>query len=348
MTSEIFYPPIDVAGAPFEMGYSHGRQLQPRIRKSIAGLRTVVGAEAYETSWDDLQHTCAYCERMAPDLVQEMRGIAEGAGVDFRDVFKINAHLELVVWKRLVFNERLQAPASACSSHAVATDAEILLGWNGDDWKGWLDCAAVVRGHPTDGDPFLYWSWAGTVGRPGLGSHLALGANTLPSKRWRADGLLYNLMSRRLLTSRTAEEAVGQFKTYTCCSGMNYLIADEAGHLINVESHPDGYAQLYPQDLGPENYILHTNCYLDTELVAGEAPEVTCSRLAAARRLYKAHQPTDVAGVRAVQSDHTGSVCQHFEDHGTIVSFVAEVRNKRIHVVRGNPCVGSPQTLTLN
>jgi hypothetical protein len=67
----------------------------------------------------------------------------------------INAHLDLFVWKRLVWDAGRRAEAAACSSHAVATPSEVLLGWNGDDWVGWLDCGAVVRGKPAGGEPFI-------------------------------------------------------------------------------------------------------------------------------------------------------------------------------------------------
>ena len=334
---ERFYPQIDVAGTPGDMGMAHGRQLQSRIELAIAGMRARIGEGAYEASWGDFQTTLAYCREQAPELVEEMEGIARGAGVEFRDVFNINAHLDLQVWKRLVKD------AGACSSHAVSTGSEVLLGWNGDDWVGWMDCGAVVRGRPAPGEPFIYWSLAGSVGRPGMNLHLALGANTLPSRRWRPDGLLYPMMSRLLLGCRSADEAVKLIERYNVCCAMNYLIADREGRLVDAEVDIDGFTLLDPE--GADKYLLHTNSFLDAGRAGKEVdPDAVCSRLAAARRLYREGAPMDVAGVRAIQSDHTGGVCVHREESCTIVSFVAEVRAGRFHVTRGNPCANPAQT----
>ena len=50
-----------------------------------------------------------------------------------------------------------------------------------------MDTGAVIRGRPSDGrPPFLYFGWAGTVGRPGMSHSVAVGANSLPAPGWRA------------------------------------------------------------------------------------------------------------------------------------------------------------------
>ena len=166
MGNEVFDPVITVAGEPFEMGRQHGSLLRERVQRTVAGLQEQVGQEPYRASLDGLRETLAYCRTAAPELVAEMAGIAEGAVVAFDDVFRLNAHLDLMTWKRLVWASASGGEAEACSSHAVATPSAVLLGWNGDDWAGWLGCGAVVRGRPEGGEPFIYWSLAGSVGRP--------------------------------------------------------------------------------------------------------------------------------------------------------------------------------------
>ena len=348
MSPQTHYPQIDLAGTPREMGLAHGRLLRERIHRTLEVLRGILGTEAYDASWDDLQATCAYCEENAGDLVEEMRGIAEGAGVGFRDVFNISAHLELLVWKRLVRDARERLGAEACSSHAVVTEADVLLGWNGDDRRDWIECGAVVRGRPAGPPPFIYWSLAGSVGRPGMGPSLALGANTLPSRRWRPDGLLYPMLCRRILACRNVEEAVAVFERYNSCCGMNYLVADEAGTLVSIEAHADGFALVYPEDSGMRKVLLHTNCNLDPGLTGREpGEEPGCPRLAAARRLYHETPPSEAGGVRSIQADHTGGICVHRDDVCTVVSFVAETRAGRLHLTTGNPCEESPLTYAL-
>ena len=349
MTDEHFYPFIDVAGAPREMGVTHGRGLRDRIHATVKAMRAHVGPEPYDASWSDFQTTLAYCRERAPDLVEEMEGIAEGAEIELRDAFNISAHLDLLRWKAHVWGARGGSGEGACSSHAVVTDSEVLLGWNGDDWRGWMDCGAVVRGRPDRGEPFIYWSLAGSVGRPGMNRHLAMGANSLPTRRWRADGLLYPMLSRKVLACRDAAEAVHVLGKYGRCSSQNYLIADASGALVDVEADTDRLAVLRPADQAGGRYLLHTNCCLDPQLADGEVdPGAACPRLATARRLYRENTPSDAAEVRAVQSDHSGGICVHRPEACTIVSFVAEVRAGRFSVTRGNPCTVPVETHVLD
>ncbi len=343
-----FYPVIEISGTPREMGLQHGRQLRTRIRRTVQAMRERIGPEACEASWPSFQQTMPYCRANAPELVEEMEGIAEGAEIEFRDVLNINAHLDLANWRRLVWNAHNDADTTACSSHAVVTDADVLLGWNGDDWRGWMDCGVVVSGRPDRGRPFIYWSLAGSVGRPGMTPHLALGANSLPSPRWRAEGLLYPMLCRKLLACCSAEEALEVFDRYPRCSAMNYLVADRSGLLIDIESTDDRHAVLSPQGHGPGSYLLHTNSYLDADLTESPLGPQACPRLAAAQRLYAERTPADVAQVREIQSDHTGGICVHRPDICTIVSFVAEIRRGRFHVTRGNPCQAPVRTCTLH
>ena len=347
MSDEAHYPLIEVNGTPLGMGLQHGRQARDRIRHTVQAMREHVGAEPCDASWDDFQRTVEYCRANVPHLVEETEGIAEGAGIEFREAFLINAHLDLLNWKRLVWAAQGGPAAPGCSSHAVVTESEVLLGWNGDDWRTWMECGVLVRGTPDTGEPFLYWSLAGSVGRPGISRHLALGANSVPSPRWRADGLLYPMLCRVLLDCRSAGEALGVFDTYQRCSAMNYMVADRAGDLVDVESTDDRHVALRPQDFGSHDHLLHTNCYLDDDLAGGQSDDPGCPRLAAARRLYAQRTPANADEMREVLTDHTGGICVHRGDACTIVSFVAEVKAGRLHATRGNPCGASASTYAL-
>jgi isopenicillin-N N-acyltransferase like protein len=337
MPLELRDPLVDVSGSPREMGLQHGRQLRARIHHTVEGLRERLGPEPYDASWEDAQKTLTYCRDAAPELVAEMEAIAEGAQIDLRHIFNINAHLDLFNWRRFVWDERA-GREGACSSHAVATDSEVLLGWNGDDWRGWMGSGMVVRGRPDEGPPFIYWSLAGCVGRPGLGAHLALGANSILGDSWRADGLLYPMLCRKLLACTGVQDAVSLFGKYNRCAAMNYLIADGHGMLVDVESLPDRIAVMQPDPHTPLPHLLHSNSTLASELPGGGPEAESCPRLAAARRLYAEDTPTDAPGVAAVLRDHTGGICVHTPQSCTLVSFVAEVRAGRFHVARGNPC----------
>ena len=313
LDAERVYPVVDVAGDAFAMGLQHGEQLAERIRVTVATLRSeaAVGDAAYDAAWPHFQPTVEYCRGACPELVREMEGIAEGSSLPFKDIFLINAHLDVTVWA-----SHHHAPASAdgqpelpgCSSHAVQAGANgVCLGWNGDDLTAWMDTGAVIRGRPSDGrPPFVYFGWAGTVGRPGMSHSVAVGANSLPAPGWRADGILYNMACRLMLQAEDTEAALAVLDRCNTCSAMNYLLADASGELADIETDGTAVRVLRPEEGEP--YLLHTNHYEHEEQRPHNALRTAawgpggvgdCPRLRCARELYAAADPT-AAGVESV------------------------------------------------
>ena len=102
MTDYAPFPLIDLSGSPRERGRIHGKAAADRLRR---------GARMYAESllkngvdWKELEHRA---ERMVPTIekfdpayVEEMRGIAEGAGEPFAAVMLMNARTEMVAAAR--------------------------------------------------------------------------------------------------------------------------------------------------------------------------------------------------------------------------------------------------------
>jgi isopenicillin-N N-acyltransferase-like protein len=94
-------PVIELSGTPFDMGLAHGRALKNLIREFVDSVTEVHRMNNGYLSVDKppLETFCmknlGFLEKFSPDLVEEMRGIAEGAGVTFREILYLNSFLEL-------------------------------------------------------------------------------------------------------------------------------------------------------------------------------------------------------------------------------------------------------------
>ena len=100
------FPFLDIAGAPYEMGRQHGSALKDLIALSmqtfrheiITGLATQAGIRA--PSFDDVLnvafHSLPLIEDYAPDIVEEMRGIAAGSGFSFEEILALNSELDIL------------------------------------------------------------------------------------------------------------------------------------------------------------------------------------------------------------------------------------------------------------
>ena len=102
MTDYAHFPLIDLSGSPRERGHSHGKAAADRLRR---------GARMYAESllksgvdWTELERRAEAMvptiDKFDPAYVEEMRGIAEGAGEPFAAVMLMNARTEMVAAAR--------------------------------------------------------------------------------------------------------------------------------------------------------------------------------------------------------------------------------------------------------
>jgi hypothetical protein len=84
---------VELEGTPYEMGKTHGAALKPEITELIRRWKSDL-AKTYKTSADEyirkfLIHTDfrPSIEKWTPGLLDEVRGLADGAGVDFETMY---------------------------------------------------------------------------------------------------------------------------------------------------------------------------------------------------------------------------------------------------------------------
>src|SRR4051794_8600163 len=91
-------PLIEMSGSPRERGRQHGEQAADRVKLGIEHYSSQIAAS--RLSWDDIAAIAAQFEpkiaAFDPTYVDEMRGIAEGAGVPFAGVVLLNARTEML------------------------------------------------------------------------------------------------------------------------------------------------------------------------------------------------------------------------------------------------------------
>lgn len=343
---------IEAAGSPFEMGYQHGAGHRDLVHASMATYRWILGSfdrpatleEATALAMESLPDAEAY----APDLVEEVRGIAAGADLPFAHVFSLNASLD--VFGALRRGTRAAAPLS-CSSYAVvppaSLDGTVYVGWNADDYEHWLASCVLISLRPDDAPPVLTWTFAGFVGRPGIGPHVALAANGLGPSR-DARGVPYPFLCRRALAQRSVADAIAVLTSARQLSRQNYMLADADGNVASVEVTGTDYAVLGPTD----GWISHTNHILDPRLRAAEdLPELAPDENNTSKRqcrwadlMRERHGRVALADLEAMHRDHAkapDSICCHAVREGfgmTLCSLIGVPRQRRLLVAYGTPC----------
>jgi isopenicillin-N N-acyltransferase like protein len=350
-------PRVRVEGTHYERGRQYGAQARTRVRLSVRAYQRVF---AHYTGWDwpTVRRLAAGFEApiagFRPAYLEEMRGIADGSGLDLADVLAINVRTEVI-------NAALarQAPLGGtmpaeCSAFAIAPgqgSGPTLVGQNWDWLLHSAQTLVVLEARQDDAPDFVTVVEAGLLAKAGMNSAgLGLVTNALVTDAdTGAPGRPYHVLLRAILDCATVTEALAVLQSGIRSSSANYLIAHSSGAALDVEAAPGDFTRLYP--LFPDHgVLLHTNHFLsprihpvDLSLWAMPSSAVRLQRLRAG-----ASQAAALDDFRALLADHADyprGICAHpdpavhpCEQGATIASVLMDLSAGRLWVAAGNPC----------
>ncbi|MCA2224824.1 C45 family autoproteolytic acyltransferase/hydolase [Nonomuraea aurantiaca] len=350
-------PVVEIAGGPRERGRQYGEQARERIHRALAYY-----AEAFAHSsglaWPQVTQRAARwvepSKAFAPDLVEEMEGVAEGAGVEFLDIVALNARGEIIY--DTTFNSM---EPDGCTSFALmeqaSGDGHIYAGQNWDWRAGVADTVMVLRvvqpGKPT----VIMHVEAGQVGRQGANSAgIALNANGLGGRFDDAIGVPQTLIRRRVLDSADLNSALEALTKSRAHIASNALVTHRAGFAIDLETTPGAVGWMYPTD----GLLVHGNHYqafMPPQLAASYRPGSADSLFRVPRaegglRAVRHASGSDEARklIRHAMSDHLGypeSLCTHPDESqppvkqwATLLSSCVDLTTGDYLIAAGTPC----------
>lgn len=155
---------VVTGGGPRRMGREFGRAVRSILRELVdetaSCYRERFGKDADAVRRSAEKHFLPPTRVAYPRYVAEMEGLAEGAGIPFKELFFIAADEELVeLWLR----------DDHCSSVAVRTSSGIRLGHNEDYPPRYLGRLVVVEAHPDDAPSFLALTYPYVLAGPACG-----------------------------------------------------------------------------------------------------------------------------------------------------------------------------------
>jgi len=260
-------PLIEIAGGPFDRGRDYGRKAQQRIVKGIAHYArqlealSVDGPQIRKLVGDYLP----VIEGFEPAYIEEMRGIAEGAGVDFENIALLNARTEILkLGQRPDLRRKLMQDPDGCTGVVVLPGASrdgTLIHAQNWDWK--MECAetaVVLRIRNTDGPDLLTFTEAGGLARSGFNSAgIAITANYLESDRdYSQIGVPLALIRRKVLEQERLALAMRAVYVTPKSAANNMIVSHKDGVAIDFECAPDETFQLHPD----RGLLAHANHFV--------------------------------------------------------------------------------------
>ena len=349
------YPSIEASGSPIELGRQHGEQAAAKIDGYLDFLAHSLRLTREQLRRRALRFLPLF-EKFCPDLVDEMTGLAEGAKLDFADALVAQMRGELA-----------QVADGACTTFAIQPRGTVtrttFVGQTSDNPPELEQFGYVLKLRPTGKPQVLMWTFGGMLGYHGINEHgVSHFANALGGgPKWKF-ALSHYPLKRLILEQRSVADVLALMQSFPVCSNGNYMLADGAGAVLDVELTSDGPFVI--EDYGA-GFLVHSNHYLCLEHACEANFDQSLSdsfpRLDRMKSLIgEKFGAIALADVQRFLSDHHGhpvSICRHPHERPseamlcnagkTVAALIAEPQERRLHVARGNPCENPFATFSL-
>lgn len=337
---------IECQGTPYEIGLQYGEGCRDSLLRSIEVNFGILTA-GYKVSQEQLLATAKkYLPRVEafdPQLVEMIKGQAEGAGISFEQAFALRCTLELGTYFPML--------SALCTSFAVGGEAtssgKTILGQNIDWYPGFpVDLLRVTH---ADGTVQLTLSLGGfaeyTLSSAGFG----MCANSTMTP---VEGFRLNIPLACYLPKAMRQKNIGDALGVLCqaARGIGYFhLASAKGDIVGIESVFDDFEIIYPH----RGVLVHSNHYLTGRFKKGDLAYMgipdSYLRLPRMQTLLEAeYGQITVEKMMAILADHYDyplSICRHYDtatprlfNAETLASFIMVPEDGVMYIACGTPC----------
>lgn len=335
---------IECSGTPYEVGKQYGTQCRDNIVKSVDMLVKILNFMQKASKKEILANARKYLplvEKFDPELIEMLKGQAEGAGVSFDEVFALKCWFELGIYYQYV--------TGFCTSFAVTgkatKDGKTIIGENYDLTVGLtMDLVRIKR---SDGLEQLSLIFSGgcelTLNSAGLG--MVLNVMLGPGKEQ-----LLNVPCCCVISKAMRQKRIGDALGVVCASGRSilyYAFASGEGDIVGIETRPDDFNVMQPE----RDMLFHSNHYLTDKFKRGDGTFGLMEgdsyiRIQRLKRLMESHYgkltPELIMGFMADHNNYPNSICAHFNPEmprgETLASLIMVPEDRVMYLTHGQPC----------
>lgn len=327
---------IQQAGTPYERGVLHGTSIKTEV---VAQVQTWEAAmqEHLKLDLDSMyaivtQHT-SFMEainREAKELLDEVNGIADGAGLDRKLLLCYNLGEEIYSYCTANFEQCSNIAISGKTRNTMAYNQDLPLFLHGQKKPVLLEFESHV-----------VFSMPGSIGLSGASTDFVVSCNSLPMLKMNRSGLPLSFCLRKLLEKQSLEEAIRFLEDTPLAIPQNLMIANP-DTILNLECSNAGLVGL---SLGPTKAVIHTNHPIkNTDLKRAMDPSFVCPRYHYLDSIQLVLPEVD----EAVHKIYLTQVCNQFPilNHETFLRFTAQYPTSgAVEILFVNPASGEEITL---
>jgi len=352
---------------PFERGCVHGEILKEMIHEHKArweeNMKADTGLDVKTYLAQLLAETnfIPAIEKWTPGLLEEVKGIAKGADIDFQYLLARQFSDEEPWYRR----EKKLAMTGGRGCSSIGLDADdhrpTMIGQNMDT-PLWYHGHQVLFHHKGPDLPVEVFSFAlaGKINLCGMNSNgLSICCNTLSQLDYNKKGLPEDFVVRGFLEQPDLEKGLAFMNAIPHASGQNYTIAEPGSRAINLEASAKKIVEYRP--FKDADRVYHTNHPLVNDdrvifkkiMESAQNPDKLMPRFVGSsfprfdefqKRLNDPDQQLTIDDMKAAFSSHNGPVCRHPDDERTrnvitLGCLIMELNNPpQLHIAPGPPC----------
>jgi predicted choloylglycine hydrolase len=222
---------VVLEGSPHQCGLVHGRTLRNEIVQLVQIWKTNLtetfnsDADQFITAFLKQTDYVAAIRRWTPDLLEEIRGIADGSELPFNTILAFQLLDEIWVNGKAV---RREFAAEHCSGLGVAKKgtnaAYVAQNMDLESFRDGFQTVLHIKAEGRRPEQFVF-TFAGFIAANGMNDHsIGICANTLSQLRHCRDGLPVACVIRGTLERTTPNRAIKFLKQIKHASGQNYIL----------------------------------------------------------------------------------------------------------------------------
>ncbi|PKP06629.1 MAG: hypothetical protein CVU10_03440 [Bacteroidetes bacterium HGW-Bacteroidetes-5] len=254
-------PILHLNGTPYENGFQHGTIMKNRIielvglwKKEIENNYQISAVEFIKIFLDSTNYIPAI-KKWTPDLLEEIKGISAGSGIDFNTIFAFQLIDEIWTNARLIniphhcTSVGINNYKKDGSSNYIAQNIDITPFYHG------FEMLLDINDKDSNSRKFVT-TFVGYIGANGLNKNIGITGNTLSDLKSSLNGLPVCCIIRGVLEKASFDDAVNFIKTIKHASGQNYIIGSRQ-EIISLECASDLVTEYWPDST--RNYTFHAN-----------------------------------------------------------------------------------------
>ncbi len=293
---------VKLSGSPYQMGWDHGKRFRDEIhqfteeRVGLCQSSDWTGRNLSRDAVLALADACAAeHQAYAPDLMEELRGMADATGLSLAELVINNGFTDFIDTVYCIGDLALPATtpslvADNCTAFMVperrSATGRTFFGQTWDMHASATPYVILIQGEPENAPAFLTFTVTGCVGMIGMNSAgISVGVNNLMATDGQI-GVTWPFVVRKILQQEDLEAALESLTGAKLAGAHNYMLMDKHGNGYEVEAMSTSH---HVHELADDT-VTHTNhCLIQKNLdVARERP--LASRDSSQNRLRRARE----------------------------------------------------------